>query len=81
VPYLERLAAHPHSVRKQRGDVWETIEEYFLTDLVEMMSADGIRVGYGVAAEDEVMGVDTPEALRAAQRCYAERLRELAMRP
>jgi bifunctional UDP-N-acetylglucosamine pyrophosphorylase/glucosamine-1-phosphate N-acetyltransferase len=73
--HLERLAQCPHQVRKQRGDEWVTIEEYFLTDLVELMSGDGLGVGFVVADEEEVMGVDTPEALRRAQAVYAQRRR------
>lgn len=71
LPYLDRLAAKPHQVRKQRGEQWVTIEEYFLTDLVELMAGDGLSVGLALAAEAEVMGVDTPEALALAQRRYA----------
>jgi bifunctional N-acetylglucosamine-1-phosphate-uridyltransferase/glucosamine-1-phosphate-acetyltransferase GlmU-like protein len=60
-------------VRKQRGDEWVTVEEYFLTDLVALMRSDGLGVGYAVADEEEVMGVDTPEALQRAQTVYARR--------
>jgi bifunctional UDP-N-acetylglucosamine pyrophosphorylase / glucosamine-1-phosphate N-acetyltransferase len=71
--YLERLAKHPHHVKKQRGGQWVTVEEFFLTDLVELLSTDGLGVGFAVAAEEEVMGVDTPEALSRAQAIYALR--------
>ncbi len=71
--YLERLAKRPHHVKKQRGDQWVTVEEFFLTDLVELLSIDGLGVGFAVAAEEEVMGVDTPEALSRAQAVYAMR--------
>lgn len=74
LPYLEQLAGRPHRVRKQRGEEWVTIEEYFLTDLVEWMSADGLSIGIVEALEEEVMGVDTPEALGKAQARYAEKL-------
>jgi bifunctional UDP-N-acetylglucosamine pyrophosphorylase / glucosamine-1-phosphate N-acetyltransferase len=70
--YLKRLALRPHRVQKQRDGGWETIEEYFLTDLVELFSADGLGVGFVVANEQEVMGVDTPEALRRAQAVYRQ---------
>jgi bifunctional UDP-N-acetylglucosamine pyrophosphorylase/glucosamine-1-phosphate N-acetyltransferase len=70
---LERLAKQPHHVRKQRGDQWTTVEEYFLTDIVELMHSAGHPVGLGLAAEEEVMGVDTPEALRLAQQRYARK--------
>lgn len=70
--YLEPLSQKAHTVRKQRGDTWVTIEEYFLTDLVELMRADGLSIGVVEAPEDEVAGVDTPEALRSVQRRFAE---------
>jgi bifunctional UDP-N-acetylglucosamine pyrophosphorylase/glucosamine-1-phosphate N-acetyltransferase len=73
--HLERLAQRPHHVEKQRGKELVTIEEYFLTDLVELMSGAGLGVGFVVATEEEVMGVDTPEALRRAQAIYAQRRR------
>jgi bifunctional UDP-N-acetylglucosamine pyrophosphorylase / glucosamine-1-phosphate N-acetyltransferase len=67
---LKRLAQRPHRVQKQRDGGWVTIEEYFLTDLVELFSTDGLGVGFVVANEEEVMGVDTPEALQRAQAVY-----------
>ncbi len=70
--YLDRLAGMPHRVKKQRGDQWVELEEYFLTDIVEMASGDGLSIGIVLAPEEEVMGVDTPEALEQAQRRYAE---------
>lgn len=71
--YLDRLASRPHTVRKQRGEEWASIEEYFLTDLIEMMSEDGLPIGLVVCDPDEVVGVDTPEALRFVQERYALR--------
>jgi bifunctional UDP-N-acetylglucosamine pyrophosphorylase / glucosamine-1-phosphate N-acetyltransferase len=70
--FLDRLAAQPHRVQKQCGNEWVTIEEFFLTDLVEMMSDAGQAVGFVAADEEEVMGVDTPEALEVAQQLYAK---------
>ncbi len=70
--YLDRLADQPHLVEKQRGDQWVTIKEYFLTDLIEFMSSDGLPVGWVLAPEEEVTGVDTPEALQAVQKHYRE---------
>ncbi|NLI81965.1 MAG: NTP transferase domain-containing protein [Deltaproteobacteria bacterium] len=69
--YLEKLAARPHVVRKQRGDRWVDVEEFFLTDLVELMNEDGMRAGMVVAPEFEVTGVDTPESLARVQDLYA----------
>jgi len=71
--YLDRLAQQPHRVEKERGGRLVTIEEYFLTDLVELMSSDDLRVGVVLASEEEVSGVDTPEALRLVQARYARR--------
>lgn len=71
--YLGRLSSQPHPVRKQRGDAWATIEEYFLTDLVELMSQDGLPIGLVVVDADEVVGVDTPDVLRCVQARYASR--------
>lgn len=69
--YLPLLAQRPHRVRKERGGRWEDIEEFFLTDLVAWMAADGLSVRYETAPEEEVMGVDDPGALRRAQALYA----------
>jgi bifunctional UDP-N-acetylglucosamine pyrophosphorylase/glucosamine-1-phosphate N-acetyltransferase len=68
--YLDRLAEQPHTVEKQRGDRLVTINEYFLTDLVELMSQDGLKIGVAIAPEEEVVGVDTPEALGYVQVQY-----------
>ena len=72
--YMTRLADAPHRVRKQRGDRWVVIEEYFLTDLVELICNDGLKVGLVEACEEEVVGVDTPEALKYVQEQYAKRV-------
>jgi bifunctional N-acetylglucosamine-1-phosphate-uridyltransferase/glucosamine-1-phosphate-acetyltransferase GlmU-like protein len=72
LPYIDRLSKQPHHVRKQRGDLWVTVEEYFLTDLVELMSGDGLSVGMLPAPEEEVMGVDNPESLKRAQEAFAQ---------
>lgn len=73
LPCLDRLEAMPHQVMKQRGDQWVEIQEYFLTDLVELMGRDGISVGMVIVDEDEVIGVDTPESLRRVQAAFARR--------
>ncbi|MDY6909235.1 MAG: MobA-like NTP transferase domain containing protein, partial [Thermodesulfobacteriota bacterium] len=70
---LDELAARPHTVEKERDGTWTVIREYFLTDLVEILRGAGRSVGFAVAEEDEVMGVDTPEALARAQNLYARR--------
>jgi bifunctional N-acetylglucosamine-1-phosphate-uridyltransferase/glucosamine-1-phosphate-acetyltransferase GlmU-like protein len=71
--YLDLLQASPHKVSKLRGDRWVEIEEYFLTDLVELMSRDGLAVGSVAVDEDEVIGVDTPASLERVQAEYAKR--------
>jgi bifunctional UDP-N-acetylglucosamine pyrophosphorylase/glucosamine-1-phosphate N-acetyltransferase len=68
--YLDHLANQPHLVQKQQGEEWVTIKEYFLTDLVELMSNNGLPNGWVLAPEEEVTGVDTPEALQAVQMYY-----------
>jgi bifunctional N-acetylglucosamine-1-phosphate-uridyltransferase/glucosamine-1-phosphate-acetyltransferase GlmU-like protein len=68
--YMSRLARGPHHVQKKRGDQWVTIEEFFLTDLIELMSNDRLDIGVIIAPEEEVMGVDTPEALERAQTLF-----------
>jgi bifunctional UDP-N-acetylglucosamine pyrophosphorylase / glucosamine-1-phosphate N-acetyltransferase len=70
--YMALLEQKPHHVQKQRGNKWVTIEEYFLTDLVELMSGKGLAVGMMTADEAEVNGVDTPEALQSVQQQYAK---------
>jgi len=74
--YMTQLAARPHVVKKKRGDEWVSIEEYFLTDLVEFMSEGELPIGVVVADEEEITGVDTPEALRFVQEQYAGMLVE-----
>ena len=68
------MPASPHQVKKQRGDEWVIVEEYFLTDLVELMGGDGLSVGWDLAEEEEVTGVDTPEVLQTVQMRYREML-------
>ena len=72
--YMDHLARQPHHVRKQRDGAWVAVEEYFLTDLVELMSSDGLAVGWVPTDEVEVTGVDTPEALKAVQARYRQNL-------
>ncbi len=71
--YMDRMEERPHEVKKQRNDTWIVVKEYFLTDLVAMMTADGLPVGMVCARQEEVMGVDTPDCLEAAQRLYTQK--------
>lgn len=71
LPYLAVLAQRPQIVVKEINGVSTQIKEFFITDLVEYMVADGLSIGY-VMAEDETetMGVDDPDALLMAQEIY-----------
>ncbi len=71
IPYLAVLARRPQIVVKKINGVPTQIEEFFITDLVEYMVADGLSIGY-VMTEDETetMGVDDPDALLKAQEIY-----------
>ncbi len=71
IPYLSILEKRPHVVRKEREGKILEIQEFFLTDLVELMYGDGLRVAYMVAEnEDEVMGVDDLASLTKAQQIF-----------
>ena len=71
--YLSILAQRPHTVRKKVDNRILEFEEYFITDLVEYMSDDGLAVGYIIVDnEKEVMGVDDIEALKVAQQIFRE---------
>ena len=70
---LDALASRPHRVNKVHDGRPVVIEEYFLTDIVELMLEAGLSVGTTLAAPEEVTGVDTPEALRIVQERFAAR--------
>lgn len=76
--YMDLMARRPHEVRKQVNGQWVTIEEYFLTDLAELMNRDGLLVGMTSAPARETMGVDSPESLRTAHELYANLLADQA---
>ena len=70
--YLPILASRPQIVQKEVNGRLTDIEEYFFTDLIEYMVADGGRVGFHVASDEfETMGVDDQVALEKAQSIYA----------
>jgi bifunctional UDP-N-acetylglucosamine pyrophosphorylase / glucosamine-1-phosphate N-acetyltransferase len=54
--------------------------EYYLTDLVELANAAGYRVGYAVAPEEEVLGVNDRAQLAHAEALFQETRREDFMR-
>lgn len=71
--YLPILASRPQIVTKEIDGRMTDIEEFFITDLIEYMVADGRSVGYMVTdSELETMGIDDPEALKTAQQIYRE---------
>lgn len=82
VRYLSVLESRPQVVQKMRDGKMTAIREYFLTDIVEYMNADGLSVGY-VLVEDEMetMGVDDPPALEKAQAYYRRHFMEGAHVP
>lgn len=72
--YIGELEKRPHMVQKERGGRMMAAEEYFITDLVELMANNGLTVGFTVTEEEqEVMGIDTIEDLMLAQRIFAKR--------
>jgi len=74
IPYLSVLRSRPHVVSKEREGKVVQLEEFFMTDLVELLDQDGKRVGCIVAEdEDEVMGVDDLSALLKAQEEFRKR--------
>jgi bifunctional UDP-N-acetylglucosamine pyrophosphorylase/glucosamine-1-phosphate N-acetyltransferase len=78
IPYLPMLEKRPHTVRKERQGKIVEIQEFFLTDLVELMCGDGLRVTYVVAEnEDEVMGVDDLASLAKAQQIFKASVTDL----
>lgn len=71
--YLPILRKKPHRVHKARQGKMKEVEEFFITDLVELMNQDGLSVSYIQTENDhEVMGVDDLDALKNAQQIYAE---------
>ena len=69
--YLGILEKNPHTVRKERDGKMVEIEEFFITDLVEFMVADGLKAGCVVVEdENEVMGVDDLPSLIKAQEIF-----------
>jgi bifunctional UDP-N-acetylglucosamine pyrophosphorylase/glucosamine-1-phosphate N-acetyltransferase len=69
--YLRILEKRPHRVKKERDGIMVQVEEYFITDLIELMHTDGLKVGYLLAEnEDEVMGVDDLPSLVKAQEIF-----------
>jgi len=71
LPYFSALAEKPHRVEKRIDGKPCEVEEFFITDLVEYMGDDGLRVGHIIAEnEEEVMGVDDLQSLNRAQELF-----------
>ncbi len=69
--YMDILKSNPHQVKKRRVGGLSTIEEYFITDLVEFLYRDGLTVAYASAENKlEVMGIDTLDDLLRAQQIF-----------
>jgi len=72
--YLSILAKRPHKVQKEIDGEQKVVEEFFITDLVEYMNDDGLKIGHIIADdEEEVMGVDDLSALKRAQTIFRKR--------
>ena len=69
--YLKELKRRPHRVEKERNGQMIVFNEYFITDLVELMSNDRCKVGFNLVDEEqEVMGIDTRDDLVLAQALF-----------
>lgn len=77
LPFLSSLVSLPHVVRKEMDGRPRTLKEFFITDLVQLVTAAGMRVGLHVVEDEtEVLGVDDTAALQRAQAIYRARARE-----
>ena len=71
IGYLRTLEMNPHRVMKERGGRMVEVEEFFITDLIELMHSDGLGIGWAIAENEwEVMGVDDIASLQKAQSLY-----------
>ncbi|MDR2077903.1 MAG: bifunctional UDP-N-acetylglucosamine diphosphorylase/glucosamine-1-phosphate N-acetyltransferase GlmU [Rickettsiales bacterium] len=50
--------------------------EYYLTDIVELMAKNGLKCGYIVADENEVVGINSRKELSLAERIFQDFRRE-----
>jgi bifunctional UDP-N-acetylglucosamine pyrophosphorylase/glucosamine-1-phosphate N-acetyltransferase len=72
IRYLPALESRPHRVTKERNGKMVEVEEYFITDLVELMRDGGLKVGYVMAEdENEAIGVDDLPTLIKAQKLFS----------
>jgi len=60
-------------LKERNGRIIE-VEEFFITDLIEIMNNEGLMTGYAVAEdEDEVMGVDDMQSLIKVQAKFSKK--------
>ena len=73
--YLPLLEKRPHIVLKERDGKRVEVEEFFITDLIELMHQQDLKIGHVMAGdENEVMGIDDLPALRKAQEIFRNTL-------
>ncbi len=74
IRFLDILETRPHKVMKERDGRLSEVEEFFITDLIEIMNNAGLMTGYALAEdEDEVMGVDDMQSLIKVQEKFINR--------
>jgi bifunctional UDP-N-acetylglucosamine pyrophosphorylase/glucosamine-1-phosphate N-acetyltransferase len=75
IRYLRALEMNPHRVLKERKGKMVEVEEFFITDMIELMHCDGLVIGWAITDNEwEVMGVDDLVSLQKAQSLYKEAL-------
>jgi bifunctional N-acetylglucosamine-1-phosphate-uridyltransferase/glucosamine-1-phosphate-acetyltransferase GlmU-like protein len=73
--YLPLLEKRPHIVLKERDGERIEVEEFFITDLIELMHRENLKIGHVMAGdENEVMGIDDSSALKKAQEVFKSML-------
>ena len=71
VTFLPLLEKRPHIVLKEREGKQVEFEEFFITDLIELMTRADLKIGCVMAEdENEVMGIDDVPALIKAQEVF-----------
>ncbi|MDY7037599.1 MAG: MobA-like NTP transferase domain containing protein, partial [Thermodesulfobacteriota bacterium] len=72
IRYMDILEKSPHTVLKDRNGSMVEVEEFFITDIVELMNEDGLNVGYIISEDEkEVMGIDDFTSLIRAQKIFS----------
>ncbi len=73
IRFMDMLRKTPHRVLKDGDQGIMEVEEFFITDLVELMNMKGLRTGYVIAGdEDELTGVDDLESLIKVQERFRQ---------